>query len=356
MPGVHVDLNEPLWVSEKVLSLTASQFAIMIRAGLPMGRVVELIAQQTSDKLMKRILTACAADVSAGYSLAQSLEKNGQKIPTTFIETVRAGEESGALETCFQRLKTYYEKANRVKRKVKSAMTYPIILLIMSFVVVGIVMVKLVPTMVLTFEGMGADLPTPTRILMAISDFFVHGWPYLIAGLAAIVIGYKVYRKTPQGALTIGRLSLKIPVVGKVGTMNAASQFANTLCVLLTAGLPITQVVTIIAKIMDNAAIGKTLSEAVVELESGQRLGKALADNPYLPPMLLEMVNVGEETGELEQTMDVIGTYYDEEAEAASTKAVSMLEPMMTIFLGVLVGFIVLAIYIPMFSMETMVG
>ncbi len=354
--GVHVDLNEPLWVSEKVLSLTASQFAIMIRAGLPMGRVVELIADQTSDKLMKRILTACAADVAAGYSLAQSLEKNGKKIPTTFIETVRAGEESGALETCFQRLKTYYEKSNRVKRKVKSALTYPIILLIMSFVVVGIVMVKLVPTMTTMFEGMGVELPLPTRILMGLSHFFVRGWPFLIAGLAAVIIGYKLYRKTPQGALTIGRLSLKLPVIGNIGVMNAASQFANTLSVLLTAGLPITQVITIIAKIMDNAAIAKTLSEAVVDLESGRRLGKALADNPYLPPMLIEMVGVGEETGELEETMDVIGSYYDEEAEAASAKAVSMLEPMMTIFLGVLVGFIVIAIYVPMFTMETMVG
>ncbi len=354
--GIHVDLNEPLWVSEKVLSLTASQFAIMIRAGLPMSRVVELIAEQTSDKLMKRILTACAADVSAGYSLAQSLEKNGQKIPTTFIETVRAGEESGALETCFQRLKTYYEKSNRVKRKVKSALTYPIILLIMSFVVVGIVMVVLVPTMTSMFENMGADLPLPTRILLAISHFFTNGWPYLIVGLVVLIVGYKLYRKTPQGALTMGRFTLKIPVIGKIGIMNAASQFANTLSVLLTAGLPITQVITIIAKIMDNAAIAKTLSEAVVELESGQRLGKTLADNPYLPPMLVEMVGVGEETGELEETMDVIGAYYDEEAEAASAKAVGMLEPMMTIFLGVLVGFIVIAIYVPMFTMETMTG
>lgn len=354
--GVHVDLNEPLWVSEKVLSLTASQFAIMLRAGLPMSRIVELIAEQTSDKLMKRILTACAADVSAGYSLSQSLEKNGKKIPTTFIETVRAGEASGSLEICFQRLKTYYEKSNRVKRKVKSALTYPAILLILSVVVVGVVMVVLVPKMTQTFEGMGAEMPLPTRILMGMSHFFTHWWPVLIAALAALIIGYKLYRKTPEGALRIGRLSLKIPVIGNIGRMNAASQFANTLCVLLTAGLPITQVIAIIARILDNAAIAKTVDAAVVELESGKRLGAALADNPYLPPMLLEMVSVGEETGELEQTMDVIGSYYDEEAEAASAKAVGMLEPMMTVFLGVLVGFIVIAIYIPMFSMETMVG
>ena len=354
--GVHVDLNEPLWVSEKVLALTASQFAIMLRAGLPMSRIVELIAEQTSDKLMKKILTACAADVAAGYSLAQSLEKNGKKIPVTFIETIRAGEESGALETCFARLKTYYEKSNRIKRKVKGALTYPVILLIMSFVVVGIVMVVLVPTMTSMFEGMGMDLPLPTQILLGLSHFFTDWWPFLVVGLGALIIGYKMYRKTPAGALNIGKLSLKIPVIGNIGRMNAASQFANTLCVLLSAGLPVTNVISIIARIMDNAAIAKTIDEAVVELESGKRLGRTLEGNPYLPPMLVEMVTVGEETGALEETMDTIGSYYDEEAENASEKAVGLLEPMMTFFLGVLVGFIVIAIYDPMFSMETSIG
>lgn len=354
--GVHVDLNEPLWVSDKTLALTASQFAIMLRAGLPMGRVVKLIADQTSDKLMKKILTACADDVAAGYSLAQSLEKNGKKIPAAFIETIRAGEESGALETCFTRLKTYYEKSNRVKRKVKSALTYPIILIILSVVVVGVVMVVLVPSMIGMFKDMNAELPLPTKILMAISDFFVGWWPVVFGGIALLIIIYKLWRKTPSGALTMGRVGLKAPVIGKIGTMNAASQFANTLCVLLTAGLPITQVITIISRVMDNAAVAKTLSEAVVELESGKRLAKTLENNPYLPEMLIEMVNVGEETGALEETMDTIGSYYDEEAEAASAKALGMLEPMMTVFLGILIGFIVIAIYLPMFSMTSGIG
>ncbi len=354
--GVHVDLNEPLWVSDKVLSLTASQFAIMLRAGLPMGKVVSLIADQTSDKLMKKILTACAADVSAGYSLAQSLEKNGKKIPAAFIETVRAGEESGSLEICFTRLKDYYEKAHKLKRKVKSALTYPIILIILAFVVVGIVMVVLVPSMIGIFENAGEDLPLPTLILMAISDFFVAWWPVLIGALAAILIGIKLYGKTPAGALNMGKFKLKLPVIGKIGIMNAASQFANTLCVLLTAGLPINRVLAITSRVMDNPAVAKTLDESVADLEEGKRLAVALRDNPYLPPMLIEMVSVGEETGALEDTMNTIGTYYDEEAAAASEKALGMLEPMMTVFLGVFIGFIVIAIYMPMFTMETLVA
>lgn len=354
--GIHVDLNEPLWVSDKVLALTASQFSIMLRAGLPMGRVVQLIADQTSDKLMKKILTACAADVSAGYSLAQSLEKNGKKIPATFIETVRAGEESGALEICFSRLKTYYEKAHRVKRKVKSALTYPVILILMSFVVVGIVMVVLVPTMTGMYESSGAELPGITVFLMNVSNFFVAWWPVLLAVLAGLAIGFKLYANTPGGALALGKLKFKIPVIGKISLMNAASQFANTLCVLLTAGLPVNRVVAITSRVMDNVAVSKTLDQSVMELETGKRLASTLQGNPYLPPMLVEMVSVGEETGELEETMDTIGAYYDEEAGAASEKALGMLEPMITIFLGVFIGFIVIAVYMPMFGMETMVA
>jgi len=353
--GIHVDLNEPLWVTDKVLSLTASQFAIMLRAGLPMGRIVRLIAEQNSDKLMKKILTACADDVDAGYSLAQSLEKNGKKIPVAFIETVRAGEESGELETCFARLKTYYEKAHKVKSKVRSALTYPAFLLVLAAVVVAIVMIKLVPQMLKAFETMGTALPLSTRILMAISNFFVHYWPVFFGSIALVIILFRLYSKTPGGALRLGRLSVKLPVIGRIAVMNAASQFANTLSVLLSAGLPITRVVTIVARIMDNAAIAKTLDEAVVDLETGRRLGSTLEGNPYLPAMLIEMVNVGEETGSLEDTMDTIGAYYDAEAEAASARALGMLEPMLTVFMGLLVGFIVISIYGPMFTLQTTV-
>ncbi len=347
----HFDINEPLWVEDKTLALTASQFSIMLRAGISIGRVVELIAAQTSDRLMKRILTDCAADVNAGYSLAHSLEKNGKKIPAAFIETVRAGEESGTLEICFDRLQKYYEKAYKVKKKVRSALTYPAVVILLSFVVVGIVMVVLVPTMIDLYGNMGQDLPFITRILIAVSDFFVGYWPFLLVGIAVIVIAYKVYYKTPNGELNVDKIKLKIPVIGKIGIMNSASQFANTVSTLLTAGLPASRVLSIVSRVVDNRAVGTTLEQAVVDLESGKNFGSVLKDNPYLPEMLVEMVSVGEESGSLEETMDTIGTYYDEEAVAASDKALGMLEPLLTIFLGVFVGFILLAVYLPMFNM-----
>ncbi len=352
----HVDLNEPLWVADKTLSVTASQFSIMLRAGLPIGRVVELIAGQTSDKLMKRILTQCAADVNAGYSLAHSLQKNGKKIPVAFIETVRAGEESGTLETCFDRLTVYYDKAHKVKQKVRSALSYPAFLIVLAVIVVAIVMVKLVPVMLDLFGNMGEQLPLPTRVLMATSDFFVAYWPFLLVGLVVLILGYKLYQKTPSGELNIAKLKVKIPVIGRISIMNAASQFSNTLSTLLTAGLPMSRVLSITARVMDNKAIGQSIEKLVSDIESGKALGEVLKSNEYLPDMCKEMTAVGEESGSLEETMATIGAYYDEEAMAASQKALGMLEPIMTVGLGIFIGFIVIAIYLPMFNMYNGIG
>lgn len=352
----RIDLNEPLWVSDKVLSLVANQFGILLRAGLSMGRVVELIAEQTSDRLMKRILTECAADVAAGFSLANSLEKNGKKIPATFIQTVRAGEESGNLEPCFDRLQAYYEKAFKVKKKVRSALSYPMFLLALAVAVVVIVMITLVPSMVGMYDGMGSELPLPTKILIGVSNFCQKGWPYMLVGGAGIAIAFKLYKSNPQGEMNLAKLSLNMPIIKDIARMNAASQFANTMCTLLSAGLPMTRVLDITGKVVDNKAVGETLRHAVIGLEEGKSLGEMLKGNPYLPDMLVEMVNVGENSGMLEETMDTIGTYYDEEAENASNKALGMLEPMITVIMGVVIGFIVIAIYVPMFTMQTNVG
>ena len=353
---INIDLNEPLWVEDKTLSLTASQFAIMLRAGLPMTRVVELIANQTSDRLMKRILNACSADVNAGYSLARSLEKNGEKIPAVFIESVRAGEESGTLEQSFESLKIYYEKSHRIREKVKSALTYPVIVVILAFVVVAIVMVVLVPRMTEMFESMGSELPLPTRILIGISNFFQHGWPFLLIGVAVLGIAGFAYGRTDAGRLNYSKIRLRLPVLGRIARMNTAAQVANTMATLLGAGLPINRVVDIIARVLDMRSVAEDLDRCVPQLESGTALGVALEDVPDLPEMLVEMAKVGEESGSLENTMRTIGEFYDEEALRSSDRALAMLEPMITIILGVFVAFIVIAIYIPMFTMYQGIG
>lgn len=349
----NINLNEPLWVSDKTLALTSNQFFIMLKAGLPMSRVIELIAGQTADKLMKRILLACAADVSAGYSLANSLEKNGKKIPAVFIETVRAGEESGTLETSFKSLENYYSRANKTKKKVKSALTYPIIVLILAVVVIAVVMVVLVPRMTETLQSFGTELPLVTRILIAISKFFSSSWYYLLIAIAVIGIALFSYGKTEKGKLVYSKIRMKLPVLGKIAKYNAAAQTANTLATLLAAGLPVTKALDIVSRVLDQRCVGEELNKAVVKLENGMSLGEALSDSKYLPPMLLEMISVGEASGSLEDTLQTIGLYYSEEATAASDAALALLEPTITIVLGVVVGFIVIGIYIPMFSMSS---
>lgn len=347
----RIDLNEPLWVSEKTLAMTASQFAILLRSGLPTARTVEVIAQQTSDKLMKRILRETAEDVSAGYSLAQSLETHGKKIPMAFIETVRAGEEAGTLEQSFERLAKYYEKSYKLKNKVRAAMMYPAMLSVLAVIVIAIVITVTVPVMEDIITGGGGELPLPTRILLAISSFCTNWWWLAVALIIAGALGARAYKKTDQGRLQFAILATKIPVMGKITLMNGASQFANTMATLLSAGLPVTHALAVTGKVMDNYAIGLTVVECTEGVEEGRALGDVVAPNAYLPPLLKEMTAVGEESGSLEDTLTTIGVYYDSEVEQATAKALSLLEPVLTGILGVSIGFIVIALYLPMFTM-----
>lgn len=353
---INIDINEPLWVSNKTLALTANQFFIMLKAGLPMTRTIELIADQCDDKLMRRILRASAADVAAGYSLAGSLEKNGKKIPAVFIETVRAGEESGTLEESFHSLEVYYTRAHKTNKKVKSALTYPIIVLLIAIVVIAIVMIVLVPTMTDTLQSFGTELPLPTRILIAISHFLSTWWYLLLIVIAAIILGLYLFGKSEKGKMAYSKLKMKLPVIGKITRYNAAAQVANTLATLLAAGLPVTKALDIVSRVVDSRCVGKELSEAIIKLEGGMSLGEALKNSQYLPDMLIEMITVGESSGMLEDTLRTIGLYYSEEATSASDAALGLLEPMITIILGVLVAFIVIAIYMPIFSMSTAAG
>lgn len=351
--GEAINLNEPLTVSEKVLALTANQFAILLKAGLPLSRTVEVIAQQTSDNLMKRYLDTAKDDVAAGYSLAQALEIRGKKIPPAFIETIRAGESSGTLEHSFEKLSSYYEKSYKLRRKVKNAMTYPLMLILLSIVVVIVVVKMAVPTISDVVESSGGQLPGPTRLLLNIYEFFGNNGLIVLAIVAILIVAYILWSKTENGKMTMGRIMLKMPILGDVNTMNAASEFAGNMMTLLSAGLSVTQALSIVARVISSYPVAQSIGSAVFGVEEGKRLGDVLRDNPYFPPLLVEMTAVGEESGSLEETLETIGAYFDSEVEEKSAKALGMLEPIMTIFLGVIIGFIVISLYLPMFTMYT---
>lgn len=343
--------NVSIKINEKNLSLVCKQFAIILTAGLPIVRTVELIAGQTEDKVIKNILIEVAEDVSSGYGLADSFEKRGPKLPVTFIETVRAGEETGRLDIAFQRLHDYLTKKTRVKAKVVSALTYPMFVLGVAIIVIIIIMGFAVPVFIETFESLETRLPLPTRALIGLSNFTQAYGLIILIIIAIIVVALIVFGRTEKGAYTLSRIVLKLPIIGKVQYMNAASQFANTLSTMLDAGLPVMKAMNITGRSMTNRFMGQSVIDCVEGVEQGYSMGACLKANGTLPELLIEMVSVGEEAGSLPETLAVIGEYYDNEVETVTTRAVSLLEPIIICVLAVFVLWVLLSVYLPMFSM-----
>lgn len=344
-------INEPLNFSIKSLGMVCQQFSILLRAGLPIVQTTKLIADQTTDRLLHKLLAQAADDVAAGSSLATSFENSGKKIPAVFIETVRAGEEAGTLEGSFERLAKYFEKSDTIKKKVKGAMMYPMLLMVMAVVVTGIVMVFVVPTLMDSMSAFGGYMPLPTQLLMGISDFLVAYWWAVLIFFVVLFGLFKLYGNTEQGKRQYSKIGLSIPLIGRINQMNAASQFANTMATLLAAGLPIINALRATGRVLDSYVIGLSVDAAIVGVEEGKRVGDILRTNPYLPSLLVEMTAVGEQSGALESTLETIGQFYDNESNDAANKVLSMLEPMITVILGIVIGFVVIALYLPMFTM-----
>ena len=339
-------------LNAKAFTLMCSQFSIILQAGIPIGRTVHLIADKITDKPLKRILTSVAEDVEAGRSLADSFaDRGGEILPPTFVETIRAGEESGNLDKAFDNMYHLFDKRVKMAGKVRSALSYPIFVLVVAVVVVIVLMVKVVPTFMTIFEDYDAELPFMTKLLIAISNFFQHSWLIILVVLAVIFLIYKIISRTEKGKMAFSRWALKLPVIGNINVLNGSSQFANSLNSLLASGLPITKTVAITARTMDSYYLSSETSKLVGKLEEGKSLGSSMREAAVMPDILVDMVNVGEETGELEDTMSTIAGYYDTELEMAPDSAMQKLQTIALLFVAAIAGFIVVAIYLAMFDM-----
>lgn len=338
-------------VKDKQLSLLCSQLAIELRAGLPMVRALALVAENEPNATLKKILTQTAEDVQAGHGLADSFALRGPGLPNTFIETIRAGEESGKLDDSFERLKAYYKNSGTVKSKVTSALVYPAMLIVVAVIVVAIIMIKAVPVFEQSFASMGNELPDVTKALIAVSHFFQNYYLLLIAIIAAVALAIKLYGNTEAGKATYAALALRFPGIDMVNRMNGASQFASTMSTMLAAGLPMVKAAQITANVVDNYLISKDIAHAAEGVIAGRRLCDGLKESENLPALLLEMTGVGEETGNLEDTLNVINEYYTDEVSLAVDRALGILEPAITIVMALLVVFILLSVYLPLFSM-----
>lgn len=338
-------------IKDKELAILCSQFAIILTSGLPIVRCVEMVAAQARTREVRQLLERVAEDVSGGYSLAQSFSNAGTLLPVTFIETVRAGEQSGTLELCFQRLHTYYDKSAKTRAKLVSTLTYPVLVLIVAAIVFLIIMVVAVPMFTSAFAEMGSELPAVTRGLMAVSGFFQRYWWALLLIVLVILIARLLLRRSEQGRLFLAAGKLRRSPLRRLHQMNAASQFASTMATMLTAGLPVTRALEVTSGVVSNYLF----ADAVRRVRQGVEQGRALADcmltDPAFPRLLTEMTGVGERSGNLEQTLTVIGDYFDNEVSVTTQRLLSLLEPAITIALAVITVILLLAVYLPMFTM-----
>ena len=339
-------------LNDKAFTLMCSQFAVILKAGIPIARTVRLIGEKMSDKTLKRILNHVADDVEAGRSLSASFAERGKNIlPLTFLETIHAGEEAGNLDVAFDSVSEHYTKQTKMKNKVRSAMAYPAFVMAVAVVVVIVLMVKVVPTFTAIFEEQGSELPAITQSLIALSMFFRHHWIIIVVVIVGFVIFIKLYGSTEKGKMRLAITQLKLPILGEINILSAASQFANTMTMMINAGLPVTKSIEITSRVLSNYYIGTEVGKLTAELETGHTLGRSLRESGCMPDILTDMTAVGEESGELANTLGMTAQYYDSELEAATQAALAKLEPITLVIMGAVAGYIVIAIYIAMFSM-----
>lgn len=338
-------------VKSKDLAVFCKQFSAVIRAGVTIISALELMGDQIENKTLQRAVMDAKTYVEKGGTLADALRVNSEVFPPIMINMVAAGELSGNLEVCLDRLTEHFEKDNVLSAKIKGAMTYPIVVFIVMIIVVIVVMVMVIPNFSSMFAEMGTQLPLATRIMVAASNFIIHKWWLLIIIVAAIVVGCKAFKRSSVGEQLFANMAIKMPIFGNLTIKSACSRFARTMSTLMASGISMIDAVEQVAKMMDNKIIRDGLLDAKTQVAKGIPLSKPLKDMEMLPPMLSAMTKIGEETGDIEEMLSKVADYYDEEVEEATNKLTAAMEPLIMVVLACIVGMIVAAVYGPIMSM-----
>ncbi len=343
-------------VKAKDLAIFTRQFSVMIDAGLPLVQCLEILGAQQQDKGFQKILNAVRGDVEQGATLQAALSKHPKAFNDLYVNMVGAGEAGGILDVILQRLSGYIEKAVKLTAKVKSAMTYPIAIITIAIAVVAIIMVKVIPVFSQMYEGMGASLPFATQVCIKISDILI-GWWYLVVGfIVLVVIGLKQYYKTINGRLQIDSLMLKIPIIGDLLRKVAVARFCRTLGTLTSSGVPILEGMDITARTSGNMVIQNAIMKSKDAVEQGRNIATPLAETKVFPPMVVQMVGVGEATGALDAMLNKVADFYEDEVDNAVSALTALMEPLIIAVLGGIIGFIVIAMYMPIFGMADVMG
>ena len=339
-------------VSSKELAVFTRQFSVMIDAGLPLVQCLEILANQQENKTFQKILTGVRASVEGGQTLASSLKQYDKVFDPLYYNMVDAGETGGILDTILQRLSTYIEKNVKLKRAVKSALIYPTAVIGIAVLVITLLLWKVVPVFVTLFNGLGAELPLPTRIVIGLSQFVGSIYGFLIVFLfAGAIVGLKVWYGTPQGRMAIDTMILKLPVLGMLMRKIAVARFTRTLGTLISSGVPILEGLDITARTSGNAVVERAILQTRKAVEAGRSLVDPLKESEVFPGMVTQMIGVGEQTGAMDAMLQKIADFYEEEVDASVKDMLTLLEPVMIMFLGIVVGGIVISLYLPLFSL-----
>ena len=335
----------------KDMAVFCRQFVSILRAGVSVSVVLGMLAQQTENKKLRAAIRGMQADVEKGDTLATSMRRAGKIFPSMMVNMVAAGEESGNLEDSFLQMETYFERAKRTKSKVGKVMIYPCVLLVVMIIVLIVMMVKIIPMFLESFREMGTELPKLTLMVMAISDWFTKWWWALILGIVVLVVGGLLFNRTNRGRHFFGWLALHIPLVKVLTEKSACSTLCRSLSVLLGSGLTLTEAMDLAGANMTNIYYREAVMNIRFQITAGIPLGVALQQEKLFPPMVCNLVGIGEETGALETMMAKVADYYDEEVNETTDKLMALLEPFIILIMAVFVVFIVLSIFLPMMSM-----
>jgi type IV pilus assembly protein PilC len=338
------------------LSVFTRQFATMIDAGLPIVQCLDIQTEQSESKVLRNTLRAIKHDVEGGSTLAEALRKHPKIFDDLYVNMVQAGEAGGVLNAILNRIALFIEKANKLKKKVKGAMIYPCTIVVVAVVVVAILLIFVIPVFAELYGSMGKALPAPTQITINISNWFRTNFLYMIFVLVGIIVGIRSYYQTDNGQMNIDRLLLRLPVVGDLLRKVAVARFSQNMAILLSSGVPILDGLAITARTAGNRVIEKAIMDSRVSISQGRTVAEPLRESKIFPPMVCQMVAVGENTGGLDTMLRKVAELYEDEVDDAVANLTALMEPMIMVVLGVILGGLVISMYLPIFQLGSVVS
>jgi len=353
---IKLSFGKKKGVGIKDMSVFTRQFATMVNAGLPLVQCLDVLARQQPKPHFKQVISQTMLDVEGGATLAEAMARHPQVFTELYVNMIAAGEAGGILDTILQRLAVFMEKADALQRKIKGAMTYPAIVLFVATGACIFMLIGVIPIFAKMFSDFGGELPAPTRVVMGMSNFLKSNWYILIAVVVALIFAYKRVRANKRGEYLTDKLFLRIPIIGNVLRKGAVSRFTRTLGTLISSGVPILQGLEITSKTAGNRVLQEAIENTSKSISQGDTIAEPLKESGVFPPMVVQMIGIGEQTGALDEMLSKVADFYDDEVDAAVEALTAAIEPIMIVVMGTMVGGMLVAMYLPMFKMANVVG